>query len=93
MTDRSHLLVAPERVRPDGGWTRPAALAAIAGSRGELQRAFVAADGLALGSLRHPHPTLGELDLYLYQWILFIGQHEARHAGQLTEIVGAIRAS
>ena len=90
ITDRSHRVPAPERVRPEGGWTRTAALAAIAGSRAELQRAFAAADGLALGSLRHPHPTLGELDLY--QWILFIGQHEARHASQLTDIVGAIHA-
>lgn len=90
LTDRSRRMAAPERVCPEGGWTRTAALAAIQGSRAELQRAFVAADGLALGSLRHPHPTLGELDLY--QWILFIGQHEARHASQLAEIVAAIRA-
>ena len=91
LTDRSTRVEAPERVRPEGGWTRTAALSAIAGSRAELHQAFAAADGLALGSLRHPHPRLGEIDLY--QWILFIGQHEARHAMQLTEIVGAMRGS
>jgi hypothetical protein len=41
-------------------------------------------DGLALGALRWAHPALGELDLY--QYILFIGQHEARHARQIVEI-------
>jgi hypothetical protein len=28
--------------------------------------------------------------LDLYQWILFVGQHEARHAGQVAEIGRAL---
>ena len=91
LTDRSTRVTSPDRVRPEGGWTRAAALAAIEGSRTELRAAFVAADGLALGSIRSPHPRLGEIDLY--QWIMFIGQHEARHAMQVTEIVGAVRTA
>lgn len=88
LTDRSNKLVSPERVAPEGGWTRTAALAALAGSREELHAAIAAADGLALGTVKHAHARLGEIDLY--QWILFIGQHEARHAGQVTEIVRAV---
>jgi len=85
LTDRSRRIEAPSRVAPQGGWTRAAALAALAGSRSELHAAIAAADGLALQGVRHAHPRLGEIDLY--QWLLFIGQHEARHASQVTEIV------
>lgn len=90
LTDRSRPVTAPERVAPEGGWTRTAALAAIAGSRAELHAAIAAADGLALQSVRHEHPRIGEIDLY--QWILFIGQHEARHVPQVREIVSALGA-
>ncbi|MDB4886632.1 MAG: hypothetical protein JWN79_2070, partial [Gemmatimonadetes bacterium] len=51
---------------------------------------IAAADGLALQSVRHAHPRLGDIDLY--QWILFIGQHEARHVPQVAEIIGALTA-
>ena len=87
LTDRSRRIEAPSRVAPEGGWTRAAALA---GSRSELHAAIAAADGLALQGVRHAHPRLGEIDLY--QWLLFIGQHEARHASQVTEIVGRLLA-
>jgi hypothetical protein len=53
-------------------------------SRAELHDAIRAADGLALGSIRQTHARLGELDLY--QWILFVGEHEARHVQQAAEI-------
>mgnify|MGYP003297299176 CR=1 FL=1 len=79
LTDRSSRLEAPERVVPEGGWTREAALAAIHGSRADLRAAIAAADGLALQSLRHAHARLGDIDLY--QWILFIGQRAQRATG------------
>jgi hypothetical protein len=41
-------------------------------------------DGLALGRVTRAHPTLGPLNRY--QWVLFVGQHEARHAAQLQDI-------
>lgn len=90
LTDRSRPITAPERVAPAGGWSRTAALEALASSRAELHAAIGAADGLALQSLRHEHPRLGDIDMY--QWILFIGQHEARHAEQLHEIVRSLGA-
>ena len=42
------------------------------------------ADGLALGDVVHPHPVLGPINLY--QWIAFVGGHEARHAVQVMEL-------
>jgi hypothetical protein len=43
-----------------------------------------AASGLALGGIVYPHSMLGALTLY--QWILFLGQHELRHAKQIQSI-------
>jgi hypothetical protein len=63
-------------------------LAALAESRRELLSALDLADGLALGQISFPHPLIGPLDLY--QWVLFVGQHEARHAAQIEEIAGTI---
>jgi uncharacterized damage-inducible protein DinB len=91
LTDRSRKLAAPERVAPEGGWSREAALEALETSRADLHAGIAAAEGLALQSVRHAHPRLGEIDLY--QWILFIGHHEARHVPQVTEIVGALTAA
>jgi len=84
VTDRSRKLTAPEIVAPAGGFTRQGALDAITASRAELRRAIADADGLALGEVHHTHVVLGELDLY--QWILFVAQHEQRHLLQLREI-------
>ena len=82
--DRNHKLIAPEIVTPAGGFTRERSFEAMSASRAELRRAIEEADGLALGEVRHPHVVLGELDLY--QWILFVAQHEERHLAQLREI-------
>jgi hypothetical protein len=84
LVDRSNRLQASERSLPTGGWTRERALAALQSSRAELYEAIHAADGLALSSVRLGHPRLGELDLY--QWMLFVGQHEVRHLDQINEV-------
>jgi hypothetical protein len=42
------------------------------------------ADGLALSEIVQPHPVLGPINLY--QWIAFVGAHEARHAAQVMEL-------
>jgi hypothetical protein len=45
-------------------------------------------DGLALGEIRHTHLRFGELDLY--QWCLFVAEHEKRHVRQLREVVAQL---
>ena len=91
LLDRERPMVAPERVTPAGGWTREQALESLAQSRAKLRDGFRAAEGLALCTVKAPHPRLGEIDLY--QWILFIGQHEARHVPQVTEIAQQLAAT
>ena len=85
LLDRSRPLSAPEPVMPRGELTAAQAMAALTESRSTLVSALKAGDGLALGRITHPHPLLGQLNLY--QWVLFVGQHEARHAGQLQDVV------
>ena len=84
LTRRDRRLVAPDPVAPRGEYTAAQALAALGLSREALLAAIRSGDGLALGGLTFSHPLLGSLDLY--QWILFVGQHEARHAAQIAEL-------
>jgi hypothetical protein len=57
-------------------------------SRRTLRASLPALDGLALGEISYAHPLLGRLTIY--QWLLFLGQHEARHADQIREIAGRL---
>ena len=82
--DRGTRLVrAPEVVQPTGAWSWSEALERLGASRAAFERAAAAGDGYALGQVTHPHPLIGPLTLY--QWILFVGQHEARHAAQIRQ--------
>ncbi len=91
LMDRSRRLVAPERVSPQELPDPAVVQQQLEESRAMLRAALAEADGLALGTITHLHPVLGEIDLY--QWILFVGQHEARHVEQITETVSAASAS
>ena len=83
--DRSRPVTAPDVLKPtgldsDGAW------AALERSTLQVRAAVAAGDGLALESVMQPHPLFGPLSLY--EWIAFIGAHEARHAAQIRETVG-----
>ncbi|HEX7940956.1 MAG TPA: DinB family protein [Gemmatimonadaceae bacterium] len=81
-------LVAPERVQPAENPDRETAERRLAESRAALLAALESGDGLALGEIRHTHPRFGELDLY--QWCLFVAEHEKRHVTQLREVVAQL---
>ncbi len=85
--DRSKPLVAPPQVAPPEPLDPSDVEHQLEESREMLRSAIADADGLALGSITHPHPVLGEINLY--QWILFVGHHEARHASQIAEVADA----
>ena len=84
LLDRSRRIGAPELVMPRGELTAAEGMAALTESRQALIAAIRVGDGLALGQITQVHPTVGPLNLY--QWVLFVGQHEGRHAGQLEDI-------
>jgi uncharacterized damage-inducible protein DinB len=88
LADRTRRLVATEAAQPRGavdvGW----AWERLERAREATHDALRSADGLALAEVVAPNPVLGALNLY--QWILFIGGHEARHTGQIREIGAAL---
>jgi hypothetical protein len=80
---RGRPLVAPEIVDPAEAPDRVTVETRLAESRAALLAAIENGDGLALGEIRHSHLRFG--DLNLYQWILFVAEHERRHAEQVAE--------
>ena len=91
ITDRSQRRNAPEEVRPSGDIDAQSAWVALEKSRESLRAAFLSGDGLALSKVIQPHPVLGPINLY--QWALFVGSHETRHAGQVREIAAQLSAN
>jgi hypothetical protein len=87
--DRSRPVTASESSLPKGSLGMDAAWAALEAQRGALCDAVRGADGRAIGAIRFPHPVFGELGAY--QWLVFVGAHELRHAGQVREIAASLR--
>jgi hypothetical protein len=82
------VLKSPEMVLPRAEVEFKEALEGLESSREALRAAVVSADGLALGEIKHNHVVLGELDLY--QWLIFVGQHEQRHRKQIERTLKSI---
>lgn len=91
IADRSQPRSAPEEFRPQADTDAGSAWAALERSREALRAAILAGDGLALGEVVQPHPVLGPINLY--QWVLFVGSHEARHTAQVREIAAELKVS
>jgi hypothetical protein len=72
-------------VVPNSEARAPGVHDALRRSRADLHAALRDGDGLALGEITATHPALGVINLY--QWVLFVGQHEARHTRQVRDIV------
>ena len=84
----SAVLKSPEVVLPRTDVDFEEVFAGLGSSREALRAAVVSANGLALGEIKHTHPILGELDLY--QWLIFVGQHEGRHRKQIDRTLKSI---
>lgn len=82
--DRNTKVESREWILPVQNWTIDAAMRNLADARTTLLLTVRSADGVPLGTVTYPHFILG--DLNLYEWIGFIGYHEARHAAQIREI-------
>jgi hypothetical protein len=91
ITESDKPLPAPERAIPPRDTSMEQALEALDESRRALREALHDADGMNLGALTRPHPILGELNIY--QWALFIGQHEERHARQIQRALREVTES
>lgn len=76
-------VVAPAAALPTGMMSLADGLAGLAESRRSLHTLIERVTGRALGEVAAPHPLLGPLNFY--QWLLFLAQHEERHAVQIRE--------
>ncbi|HEV7993283.1 MAG TPA: DinB family protein [Gemmatimonadaceae bacterium] len=85
---RGRPLVAPSIVDPADAPDRVTAERQLAESRAAFLAAIENGDGLALGDIRQNHLRFGELNLY--EWILFVAEHERRHAEQVAETAAAL---
>jgi uncharacterized damage-inducible protein DinB len=90
IADRSKPRESPEEVRPTGDIDAASAWTLLEQTRATLRAAILNGDGLALSEVVQPHPVLGPINIY--QWALFVGSHETRHAGQVREIAGQLNA-
>jgi DinB superfamily len=84
LLDRTNFMAAPQLVQPRGELSAEQCEVALAESRRALRDAVSTGDGLTLGTVSAPHVLLGPLTLY--QWVLFLAQHERRHAEQIRDI-------
>lgn len=91
MLDRSRPITASESGQPRAGCSAQASWKMLVEQRETLRDLVRSADGLALGEIVVPHPALGPINLY--QWLVFVGGHEARHTAQIREVVAALGAS
>ena len=82
------VLQAPATAHPRTNIDISEAVEGLESSREALRAAAVSANGLSIGEIKHTHPILGELDLY--QWLIFVGQHEGRHKTQIERTLKSI---
>jgi hypothetical protein len=82
------VLQAPATVVPRANIDINEAVEGLESSREALRAAAVSANGLSIGEIKHTHGILGELDLY--QWLIFVGDHEGRHRKQIERTLESI---
>jgi hypothetical protein len=88
LVDRTARFKTGASSEPTAALDASAAWAQLERSRAALRDLLVASDGLALHEITHPHPFFGPLDGY--QWVEFLGGHDARHAAQIKEAGDAL---
>ncbi|HKR02919.1 MAG TPA: DinB family protein [Pyrinomonadaceae bacterium] len=78
---------APEAVRPSGTVSLADSLANLARSREELRSLRPRIEATSLSVATYPHPAFGPLDFY--EWLAFVGHHEARHLRQIESMLSS----
>jgi len=84
---RSEKYAAPEMARPKGQARLADSLAHLRRSREELRALRPRIEAADLNAVSYPHPAFGPLNVY--EWLAFIGIHEARHLRQAEALLGA----
>lgn len=80
---RAQKLEAPENIRPAGAPLADS-LDGLRDSRAALHALRPRVERADCAGALFPHPVWGPLNLY--QWLLFVGAHEARHLAQINTL-------
>jgi hypothetical protein len=78
-------VTAPERITPDNSKSVDESLRSLELSRERLRAVLRENADIDLTAVKRPHPLLRELDMY--QWALFVAQHEDRHRKQMERAI------
>lgn len=81
-------VIAPERIAPEPNASVADSLASLTATREQLREFMLGCGDLNLSAIKRPHPMLR--DLNLYQWVLFVAQHEERHRQQIEGALAAV---
>ena len=80
-------VIAPARITPDNSKSVEESLISLERSRERLRAVLVENSDVDLPAIRRAHPQLKDLDMY--QWALFVAQHEDRHRKQMERSIAA----
>lgn len=86
--NRNTPITASEASQPRAGLSAEEGMKLLTERRAALLQSVKAADGLALGTIEIPHARLGTLNVY--QWLIFLAGHEARHTDQIREVARTV---
>jgi uncharacterized damage-inducible protein DinB len=86
--DRNTKVESKEWILPVQNWDSAHALEMLEAARAVLIQVIRSAEGVPLSNVSYPHFILGELNLY--EWIAFLGYHEARHAAQIQDVARSL---
>ena len=86
--DSEMKVIAPTRITPDSSKSVDDSLASLEKSRQSLKQILIENSAIDLGAIKRPHPLLRELDMY--QWALFVAQHEVRHRRQMERTLAEV---
>jgi hypothetical protein len=89
--NRERRVQSGEASEPRANVTAGEAWTAAAEARDATIALLEKADGLAVDGVSLPHPALGPLSFY--QWMVFLGGHDARHSLQIDEVGRQVAAS
>jgi hypothetical protein len=90
LLDRSRRVTAGAGSQPPEDSDAAEAWRELGAVRNALRALLMEFDGLALSDVLLPNPVLGPINIY--QWIIFLASHEARHARQIDELLAELDA-
>lgn len=81
-------VIAPDRITPDNSKSVEESLSSLEESRKHLRAVLIDNADIDLSAIKRAHPLLKELDMY--QWALFVAQHEDRHRKQMERSIAEV---